>query len=310
MEIAVIIIGLVVIALASRELLNQVLKVARALQLPPGWIAVLVLGVLSSLPEIGITVLSVAEGQQELALSNLLGSSVGLLLFVLPSLVLLNGTLRANPQLRPRALLIVSALMAFMPIFGLDGRFDRLEGSLMIIFGIVAITFYKPSAKEKPVKSGNHVLRHSFLAVLCSVAVFLASHFVVHSATLLSQFWNVAPVLIGVGILAVGSNLPEIMMTVVSWQTGRVGLGLRNYIGSLLINVILIGLVVVIKPFSIPPQLTPALIGWMVTSLYFFFLFIKDRRLTRIEALIMLSSYIGMLLLTLIWPSVSILTSS
>lgn len=305
-----IIIGLIAVALASRELLNQVLKVARALQLPPGWIAVLVLGVLSSLPEIGITGMSIAEGQHELALSNLLGSSVGLLLFVLPSLVLLNGALRANPQLRPRALLIISALMAFIPLFGLDGQFDRLEGSLMVVFGIVAITFYRPSEKERPIRSGNHVLIHSLLALLYSGIVFLASYFVVHNASLLSQYWKIAPALIGVGLLALGSNLPELMMTLVSWQAGRVGLGLRNYIGSLLINIILIGLVIVIKPFSIPSQLSPALIGWMATSIYFFFLFIKDRRLTRIEAFIMLSSYIGMLLLTLIWPNIPTLTSS
>jgi cation:H+ antiporter len=89
------------------------------------------------------------------------------------------------------------------------------------------------------------------LFVLGLVALLWGAERLVDASTTVAKKAGVSPLIIGITILSVGTSLPEIATSIVSFVTGHADVAMGNIIGSELVQITLIlGLVALIRPLQ------------------------------------------------------------
>jgi cation:H+ antiporter len=125
--------------------------------------------------------------------------------------------------------------------------------------------------------------------------VVLAAHVVVSEAVVLAEVWGISQTLLGVFVLAVGTSLPELALSVGAARRGHAGLAIGNAIGSSVFDLLV--------PLGIGAALHPLLVGreslaidlpaLAVASVAVLFFLLRKRGLQRREAWALLALYGG-----------------
>ena len=117
------------------------------------------------------------------------------------------------------------------------------------------------------------MLKEILLIILGFIFLIKGADLLVKAATSIAKKLGLSELLIGLTIVAVGTSLPEIFVTITSAQEGRSDLIIGNAIGSCICNFLLvIGLISLIRPIKLDKRIVnrhlPIGIGAMVLLLF------------------------------------------
>lgn len=91
--------------------------------------------------------------------------------------------------------------------------------------------------------------------VLGMVLLYGAAEALVRGASRLAESLGLAPLVVGLTVVAFGTSAPEMVVSVVGAVEGRTGVALGNVIGSNIFNTLaVLGLPAIIHPGPIPPE--------------------------------------------------------
>ncbi|MEZ4901634.1 MAG: sodium:calcium antiporter [Spirosomataceae bacterium] len=116
----------------------SITKIAEILAIPSSIIALTVLSLGTTLPELAVNYFSVKQGKAALAIGNVMGSCVFNIL-IIPGVVSFAGNLTASGQLLTLALPMLVAASAFFYLLALDKRISAWEGALFLLLYVVVI---------------------------------------------------------------------------------------------------------------------------------------------------------------------------
>lgn len=135
-----------------------------------------------------------------------------------------------------------------------------------------------------------------FLTLLASgAAIILGAKYLVQEALFFAELLKVPEAIIGASFLAIGTSLPELMVTITAARSGRGNIALGNAIGSNITNILLIlGCAGLLHPLPITKlsffYVTPFM---LFISLLFLFFIWTGWRIKRSEGLFLLFGYLG-----------------
>jgi len=132
------------------------------------------------------------------------------------------------------------------------------------------------------------------------ILLFSANEFVKQSI-LFSSKLRLSPLIIGTTIVAVGTSIPELVVSLISASKGDVGLGLGNIVGSNIVNILLIlGLAVIFGKIRVGTTKTQknTLIMAGVTALFIFLHFLKE---PIISGAILISAFLFFSIMEFYW---------
>jgi cation:H+ antiporter len=132
------------------------------------------------------------------------------------------------------------------------------------------------------------------IVLLAGVGVVAGAQFAIQGAVYLSFSWGISEGVIGLTVIALGTSLPEIMVSLNSARKGFGRLLIGNVIGSNIINITLgLGFGVLAGPISIDPLTAGLLVGLsFFISILFYYIIKMDWRVTRREGTILLLCYV------------------
>jgi cation:H+ antiporter len=130
-----VVVGLVAIILGAELLVEGAVRIAHGLGVSEAVIGLTVVAIGTSAPELVTTVVSTIRGQRDLAIGNLLGSSVFNIAIVLglTCLVAPAGIPVPAEVLGSDLLLLVVATVVAAPVFLTGARLSRVEGGLFVL---------------------------------------------------------------------------------------------------------------------------------------------------------------------------------
>ncbi|MGI6074167.1 MAG: calcium/sodium antiporter [Fermentimonas sp.] len=130
--------------------------------------------------------------------------------------------------------------------------------------------------------------------ILSLVILYYGAEALVSGASSLAKRLGVAPLIIGLTIVSIGTSLPELVVSVKAASVGQGALSIGNALGSNMINIsVILGISAIIYPLAVKRQLLKVDVPVMIiTSLLFLFLFL-DSEISLIDALILLSVFIA-----------------
>ena len=142
-NIFLILLGLSLLAVGSRWLVDSAVAIARALRVSELIIGLTIVAVGTSLPEVTTSVIAALKKESDIAVGNTVGSNIFNLLGVLGLGALLSpgGIPVAEHILRFDFLVMIFVALVSLPIFYIDGRISRVEGGLLLTYYIFYLAY-------------------------------------------------------------------------------------------------------------------------------------------------------------------------
>ena len=265
----------------------------------------IILGFFTSTPELILGLTAVHRGVASLSLGNLLGGIIVLFGLILGLAIIVHRTIKTDGRLITIA---PSILILLLPlILGLKGWLNRWDGLVIIIAYIVVVLYSlrtEPSVKQKRFsKPPRLASRYPLFSLLGFALIIGSSQVIVGTLTELLERWQWPPLVAGVLLLAIGTNLPEIIVTIKSLVKRASDLSISNLIGSAMSNVVIVGILLQFGSFSTRPFMAFAVTASAICLLSFcLLLFYKtEKQFSRWEGIILLFIYLLFLIAELKW---------
>lgn len=108
--------------------------------------------------------------------------------------------------------------------------------------------------------------------------VAISAEVIVNSSVNISKWFGISENLIGLTVIAVGTNLPELVTSVVAVRKGEIDMAIGNLVGTNIYNIFLIlGIAATINPIAISPSSFMDIIILAITSIIVY-IFIQHKK--------------------------------
>lgn len=213
----------------------------------------------TSLPEMAASIAASYNHKSEMAVANVLGSVILNITLVLGLVFLISKNI--NPK---RDIFAKDSTWALIPVFvfilmAFDGVITRFEGFLFLILMVGYVIFLSKEATllseeidEDLVKEPFSWLKTSILLIVGFVSVVGGADFAIQSASNVARNFGISEWIIGLFLIAFGTSLPELMVSIVAAINKKADMSIGNIIGSNAANfTIVLGSAAIVNPLDV-----------------------------------------------------------
>ena len=310
-------IGLAGLFLGSQLAISGFENIARHFGLSHLFIGLTVVAIGTSLPEIGVSVvgaIDILAGLDMSAVSgivvgNKIGSFLNQLTIIMGIVGLVGLMSITKRELKREGTMLILSIILFslvawdLKITPLEGVAVTLAYLLYLIYLVRQEARFKSTPKVEGEKPKMHLIKDLLMILIGMGALLLAAEFVVEGSVQLAELWSVPTSVAGLLIVGLGTSLPELTLDITALRRGATGIAVGDMVGSNICNILFsLGAGAMISGFTVEPVLlffdTPFmfLVAFLVIGL-----FLRNMRLERKEALVLLLVYVSYVLLKLMF---------
>ena len=303
MNIIYLILGFIVIIKASDMLVSGSVNLAKFLKIPTLVIGLTIIAIATGVPEIAISISSSLKGSNGLLLGNLLGSNLFNILFILGLIALIRPLYIKKEIILKNYVFALLSCVVLLAVASdailLDNKINlitRSEGILLLLFAFIfsySTVLDATLNKKTKVETSKFSFKDALYIILGITLIALSAEVIVNSCVNISKYLGVSEDLIGLTIIAVGTNLPELVTSIVAVKKGESDIAIGNLVGTNIYNIFLIlGLSATINPITISTNAFIDIIILTITS-FIVYIFIRHKKdINKIEGITMILLYI------------------
>ena len=121
------------------------------------------------------------------------------------------------------------------------------------------------------------------------VLLFFGADWLVKGAVTMALHLGLSPLIVGLTVVALGTSLPEALVSVQAAIDNQGGIALGNVIGSNILNIALIlGISALIKPLKVDSHLVKADVPLLVGASFLLIVLLEDFHISRMEGVLLL----------------------
>jgi cation:H+ antiporter len=245
--------------------------IAEGYGVPPLVIGLTVVAFGTSAPELVVNVIGALRGETGLAFGNITGSNLANIGLVLGATALITPIALEGKVIRRELplLLLATAVLFIMtldhPLRMLSPVLDRSDGVVMLLlFGIfIYITVSDLMRQQQdPLITGmgdlpllSHLEKRTnwILVVVGIAALAIGGQLTINNGSALAESLGVAPEIVGMLVVAIGTSLPELVTSIFAALKGDADLCVGNIIGSNIFNsMFVLPISAMIRPLPVP----------------------------------------------------------
>lgn len=292
----------------SGLIISAVSKFSSKLRLSPFAFSFVFLGILTSTPEFSVGLQAVGHNDPGIFVGNLLGGIIVLFLVVIPLLAIFGNGINLKHEM-DRTTLVATLFVIICPsLFILDRRVTNFEGVLFILLYLFLVflverkngIFDKKNTQVLNIKAYSY---RDLVKVIVGVGiVFTASNLIVDQTLYFAKLLHISPFYIGLFVVALGTDLPELSLAVRSVVSGKRDIAMGDYIGAGAVSTLLFGVFTVLhngEVITVSNFLLP--FGFILTALFLFYYFSSTKQfLSRLNGFLMIGIYVLFIALELL----------
>lgn len=238
---------------------------ADILKLPKVFVGATIVSLVTTAPEMAVSLIAGYKGKMGLAAGNAIGSAICNIGLVLGVGMIIRDIRLQKEDLKYRLpFLLCTLLVAY--IFILDGVIDRIESLFMLLLMALflahnyILSIRKNAAlQEKPTQDNKQkpsFAKSSVLFLSGGVFTLAIAHYgLLPSAVAIADILGVSGTLIGISLVAFGTSVPELFTTIVASQKRHGEIALGNVIGASIMDIfLLLGILGLMRPIPIDRQ--------------------------------------------------------
>ena len=319
----VLIVSLIVLVKSSEYFIESSVSIARMLNISDFIIGLTIVAVGTSMPELASSLAAALINADSIATGTLFGSNItniGLILGITAVFQLIK-TKKIMFQRDSYILIFISLLVL---ILGLDLTYSFIDGLVLLIIFVLYILYLTESMEDSEQNFSGFIgyvvnmkffstlklhferkavngkdfelkkfLKHSATLIVSLIVIFISAKFLIDSAILLAGEFHLTQGFIGVTLIAVGTSLPEMAVSLMSVKKGYTDIMIGNIIGSNIANITLIlGLTAIVSPLALTMFDLNMLIPFMILISALLMFFIGSRaEIRQAEGILLLVLY-------------------
>ncbi|WP_119393671.1 calcium/sodium antiporter [Salinibius halmophilus] len=313
MNVIYLLVGIGLLTLGGEALIRGALGIARKLNVSPVLTGLVIVGFGTSMPELVVSLDAVLSGQPDIAVGNVVGSNIGNILLILGLCALITPLVTTTSVLRRDATMMLIASALFMLLVA-GGELLRWHGFLFLsTLGaylcwaylserkLVAATTAPLSVQEASEIQAVPGAGKSVVYLLIGLTLLIVgARVLLLGAVALAQAFGVSEAVIGLTVVAVGTSLPELTVSIIAAIRRHADVAVGNIIGSNIFNLLgILGVATAASPLMVSPRVI-AFDQWFMlgASVVLVGFLLTGKRLSRLEGCVLLAAYV-----TYIWLS-------
>ena len=289
-------------------------SIAKKLKVPPIIIGLTIVAMGTSLPETAVSVTASLVQNNELAVSNVVGSNIFNLMFVIGVCSILTPIMvQKATVVRDIPLSLGCAL--FLLVLGVSGLGDKTGMTLghadgvifLIVFAGYIFTMVRSAMKARAagqkveiegVEECDNMKELSYgksilFLIVGAAAIAFGGDLTVDTASRIAIELGMSQTLVGLTIVSIGTSLPELVTSVVAARKNEVDMAVGNAVGSNIFNILMVlGISSAISPVALIRENIIDIVLLMVFSVMVWIFAGTRKKIERKEGIIMVVVYL------------------
>lgn len=296
-------------------------SIATSLKIPPLVIGLTIVAFGTSAPEAAVSITGSIQGQNAIALGNVVGSNIfnlmmviGMSAFIKPLFVKKSILIKEFPFLiLASILLLVVSNDVFFQGYS-ETILSRGDGLIFLMFFGIFMYYLLEIAFDSRGKSDNSdsidmknnnsnqsvacvatksLSKSISMSIIGIVGIIIGGKLVVDCASTIALNFGVSQKLIGLTIVSIGTSLPEFVTSVIAASKGESDIALGNVIGSNIFNILFIlGISAFISPMPVDISLFLDIIIMIIVTIVTYIFAIRKTDVSKFEGIVLIIAYV------------------
>ncbi len=249
----------------------------------------------TSAPELTTSTIAAIHSHPLLSLGNVIGSCFANLLLVLGISAIVKPISVSKTIIRREVpiLLLVVALFTGLSYFRL---LNVVGGTILIMsFALYILFFLRIAHMERDInnieKDGD-LKRNVAFIIFGIIGVVVGAELLVDSAVFFARWFRVSEMVIAVSMVAIGTSIPELVVSSMASNREEGDISIGNLIGSNIFNILLImGIVSIITEVAVDFRALMSMVLLFFVTLFLVPIFYTGKRISRIEGVFLVAIY-------------------
>lgn len=337
-NIVVLLIGLLLLVKGSDVFVSSASAIAKKLGVSEFIIGLTLVAIGTSIPELASSMAASLSHSSGIVIGNVVGSNIANIALIVGCAAIISEVKTHSQMIQRDGYIMLFAFILFL-VLAFDLQLSRTEASILILLYVAYIFFlFEETSKYegkfyfkefityfvkfKYVKTMNQRIRtginnhnsgdeqennkeHSdiykdlLILAFSGIAVILGAKYFVEQAIFFAQLFQLPDTFIGITMVAIGTSLPELMVTISAARKGYGNIAIGNVIGSNITNILLVlGISAFVFPLEITGLSIMFTIPFMIIISVVLLWFIHTHwEIRRIEGMALLLLYLIFLIL-------------
>ena len=260
MDLMIFIVSMIALIYGAGFIINESEKIAKHYNISAFVIGATLVALGTSLPEMAVSISASLKGSGDIAVANVVGSTIFNIALVLGVVFLISK--KIVPK---RDIFAKDSAWALFPILvfilmGMDGKLNFVDGILFLSLMLAYLMFLFSSnqvdeSNEDDIKEKFAWKKTALFLLLGFSFTILGADFAISSAGSIAKEFGVSQWIIGLFLVALGTSLPELTISVKAALNNNSDLAIGNIIGSNVANfTMVLGLSSMVNPLNINLQ--------------------------------------------------------
>jgi len=285
----------------GETLVQGATRISQNLSVSPLVVGFTVVAVGTSLPELAVVIEAISNDSPDIAVGGVLGSNVANFMLVLGAAAVMGAQSEGGEGVKRDSIAVIVATV-FMSVFVFGGEVP-MTGGLVMLTCLLAYYYYTYSraiAGDDEYKFEDSWLPNNMSAAIpaCLVGggvIWLGAILLVDGSTNIAETYGVSEAVIGLTIVALGTSLPELAVTVVAGLRGQGGVAVGNVLGSNVMNIMgIIGIASIVGDgIAVDSEFTRDIVVVIATSGFVVTVFLRGKEISKAVGSLMILTYLS-----------------
>lgn len=257
MDILIFIVSMGALIYGADFIIEQSEKIALHFNISPFVIGATLIALGTSLPEMAVSMSASIKGSGDIAVANVIGSTIFNISLVLGAVFLLAK--KIEPQ---RDLFAKDSSWSLFPILifilmSIDGKLSQLDGFLFVMLMGAYLLFLIQSNQMEEIDEDLAKEKFAwgktiFLLIIGFVFVVGGADFAIDSAGNIARDFGISEWVIGLFLVAFGTSLPELVVSIQAARNNNADMAIGAIIGSNVANfTMVLGFSSIVNPLNV-----------------------------------------------------------
>ncbi len=237
--ILIFVVSLATLILSANFFIKAAERLGIAFGIPPFIVGVTVLALGTSLPELITSVISVLNDSSEIVIGNIVGSNISNICLILGLMGVISGSLTMTFDPMKVDLPLMLGATFFLGLTIMDQHFAVYELILALVgIGLYLFYFIKSDHSEgEEIVKTKVKWKDPVILLVGILGLYFSADYNVKSIIEIANSLNIGKEIIALSAVALGTSLPELIVSIVALRKKQADMAIGNIIGSNIFNI-------------------------------------------------------------------------
>lgn len=280
-------------------------KIGIVLGIPPFVVGVTIVSIGTSLPELIYSLFAVSQNSSEVVAGNVIGSNITNIFLVLGVTAIVGKKIRISFELINVDLPLFIGTAFLLGLIIWDGTVTIPEALLLLIMLVIYFLYTIKQEEahdetdvikdlEKDLKTNQKLeLKNILMLIGSSVVIYFSAEWTIKAIIELSELLNVGKEIIAITVMALGTSLPELVVSMQAARKGKSEIAVGNVLGSNIFNsCAVMGVPALIGPLIISSSILTFGLPTMIIATVLYLFITQDKQITQWEGWLLVILYV------------------